>query len=84
MPETPAPDPFASSVDRLDLAKALEELTPKQRAAVVLRYLEDRPVAEVADVLGVSPGAVKRQCHDAMARLRRVLTDSTLGGSERR
>ena len=45
-------------------------MTARQRAVVVLRYLEDRPVREVAAILGVSDGTVKRQLHDAVAHLR--------------
>jgi RNA polymerase sigma-70 factor (sigma-E family) len=57
----------------LDLARALAGLTTRQRAAVVLRYVEDRPVAEVAQIMGTTPGTVKRQCSDAVARLRHIL-----------
>ena len=55
---------------RVELAGLLAGLTVKQRAIVVLRYLEDRPVHEVADVLGVAEGTVKRQAHDALRTLR--------------
>jgi len=37
----------ASPEERLDLAAALSGLTPKQRAIVVLRYVDDLPVAQV-------------------------------------
>jgi RNA polymerase sigma-70 factor (sigma-E family) len=57
----------------LDLNRALAGLTVKQRAIVVLRYIEDRPVKEVADILGIATGTVKRQSADAVARLRRIL-----------
>lgn len=57
----------------LDLTRALSGLTTRQRAAVVLRYVEDRPVAEVAQIMGTTPGTVKRQCSDAVARLRHIL-----------
>lgn len=70
MPDQAMPDGTATAVDRLDLAEALAGLTVKQRAIVVLRFVEDRSVSEVADILGVAPGTVKRQSHDALAKLR--------------
>ncbi|MCD5309371.1 SigE family RNA polymerase sigma factor [Kineosporia babensis] len=57
----------------LDLARALSGLTTRQRAVVVLRYVEDRPVAEVARIMGTTPGTVKRQSSYAVARLRHIL-----------
>ncbi len=72
----------------LDLARALAGLSLKQRAIVVMRYVEDRPVDEVAAVLGIAAGTVKRQSSDAVARLRRILGENFLddgaenGGAE--
>ncbi len=68
-------DGTAASPVRLDLARALAGLSVKQRAIVVLRYVEDRSVAEVAEVMGVAEGTVKRQSADAVAKLRRILGD---------
>jgi RNA polymerase sigma-70 factor (sigma-E family) len=51
----------AISGTRVDLIRALAELPPQQRAAVVLRHLTDMSVAEVADVMGVAEGTVKSQ-----------------------
>ena len=51
----------------------LATLTPQQRAVVVLHHLEDLPVAEVADRLGVRPGTVKTQLSRARARMASVL-----------
>jgi RNA polymerase sigma-70 factor (ECF subfamily) len=57
----------------IDLLRAIHELKPTQRAAIVLHYFEDRPIAEVADILGGSPGAVKVTLHRARHRLAELL-----------
>ena len=55
---------------RLALARALAELTDKQRAVLVLRFYEDLSERETAQTLGVSVGTVKSQTHHALSRLR--------------
>ncbi|GIF47684.1 RNA polymerase sigma-70 factor (sigma-E family) [Asanoa ferruginea] len=60
---------------RLAVAAALRQLTPRQRAVVVLRFFEDLTEAQVADVLGCSLGTVKRHGHDAIRRLRVIAPD---------
>jgi RNA polymerase sigma-70 factor (sigma-E family) len=55
---------------RQDLWDALGRLPARQRAVVVLRYLEDRTEAETADLMGCAVGTVKRQCSKALAKLR--------------
>ena len=57
---------------RIALAEALAALQPLDRAVLVLRYLDDRPVADVAQVLGCSPGAVRTRTLRALDRLRGV------------
>ncbi|HZM77864.1 MAG TPA: sigma-70 family RNA polymerase sigma factor [Candidatus Limnocylindrales bacterium] len=44
---------------RIVLEAALETLTPKQRAVLVLRFYEDLSESQTADVLGCSLGTVK-------------------------
>jgi RNA polymerase sigma-70 factor (ECF subfamily) len=48
-------------------------LPPVQRMVFALRDLQDLPVAEVAHLLQISPGAVKANLCLARARIRRVL-----------
>ena len=52
------------------LQGALAELPVRQRAAVLLRYVEDMSVAQVAECLGCSVGAAKSQLSRAVERLR--------------
>jgi RNA polymerase sigma-70 factor (sigma-E family) len=63
-------DPAAAVELRLALFSALGTLTAKQRAIVVLRYVDDRSENEVAALLGVSAGTVKSGASRAMAQLR--------------
>jgi RNA polymerase sigma-70 factor (sigma-E family) len=73
--EVPVHDRSSQTGQRVDLERALAELTPKQRAVVVLRFFEDRSEVEAAEALGVTVGTVKSQTHAALARLRALLPD---------
>ena len=52
---------------------ALGRLPAKERAAIILREIEDLPTADVADILGSSEGTVRSQISKAMSRLRELL-----------
>ena len=71
-PEHPGPDTTAAVAVSVDVRRALARLAPRQRAVLVLRYLDDLSEAQTAEVLGCSVGTVKSQARDALARLRRV------------
>jgi RNA polymerase sigma-70 factor (ECF subfamily) len=80
-PNADAPREEPSAVDRLGerdrarrLYAALDRLTPKRRAVVVLRDLEGLEVAEVAKVVGAGQATVRSRLRDARRDLARVLS----------
>jgi RNA polymerase sigma factor (sigma-70 family) len=76
VPEVPADgDLAADTALRLALASVLRQLTPKQRAVVILRYYDDLPEGEVAAILGCSVGTVRSQTHRTLARLRELCAE---------
>jgi RNA polymerase sigma-70 factor (sigma-E family) len=70
LPEVAAPDRYADVDSRQALRAALAQLPPGQRAVVVLRYHQDLPEAQVAELLGIAAGTVKSQAARALAALR--------------
>lgn len=66
-----------SVADRVTLVRALEQLPPRQRTAVVLRHVEGLPEREVATAMGCSVGTVKSQTHAGLRRLRQLLAEAT-------
>jgi RNA polymerase sigma-70 factor (sigma-E family) len=69
VPDRTASQPHGAGLDA-DLLAALRALPPRQRAVVVLRYLEDLSEQQTADALAVSVGTVKSASSKALARLR--------------
>jgi RNA polymerase sigma factor (sigma-70 family) len=53
-----------------ELWAAVRELPPKQRAAVVLRYVNDLSHREIAGVLDCSEAAARRSLHEGLTKLR--------------
>lgn len=64
------PGPHEGYAEAAVLMSALAALPRRQRQAVVLRYLEDLPVAEVAELMACTTGTVKRAAHDGLRALR--------------
>jgi RNA polymerase sigma-70 factor (sigma-E family) len=66
---------------RHDMWTRLRQLPPRQRAAVVLRYYEDLPDADIAEILGCAVGTVRSQISRALESLRRGMVTSVANGS---
>jgi len=58
-----------------ELIDAVEALSAQQRAVVALTYWRDLPIGEVAEILAISDGAVRKHLARARAQLRKVLDD---------
>jgi RNA polymerase sigma-70 factor, ECF subfamily len=65
--------PYEIPEPAVDLVKALRSLSPSQRAAIVLHHVADRPVREVAGILGISQVAVRVHLSRGRRRLRELL-----------
>ena len=71
-------DPVASGQSAVppganeELFRALRELSPNQRAAIVMRYEADLPVEEIAGRLGVTAATVRVHLHRGRRRLREL------------
>jgi RNA polymerase sigma-70 factor (sigma-E family) len=61
------------SVEDVEFWRAVRRLPRRQAQVVALHYLEDRPVSQIADVLGMAIGTVKKHLHDGRRELARRL-----------
>ncbi|MGH3244716.1 MAG: RNA polymerase sigma factor [Trebonia sp.] len=69
-------DPAGAALVRTEMTAALAGLPGRDGDVVRLMYIEDRPVAEVAALLGVPAGTVKSRAHRARRLLRLALGGS--------
>lgn len=74
-------DPTEVVARDVDLYLALGQLTEKQRDVVFLYRCADLRLADVADILGITEGAVKSHLRRGEKRLRRLLDNPCEGGS---
>lgn len=76
LPDTPAREDGTVAAElRILVRRALARLTTRQRAMLVLRYFEDCPERDVAELLGCSVGTVRSTTHRALARLRTLVPE---------
>jgi len=59
------------------LHKAITSLPPKQKAIFELRYFENLKHEQIAEILGISIGNVKSQYHNAVEKIKKMVTIDT-------
>ena len=59
-----------------ELERALGELRPEYRTAIILWHMEDRPYEEIAEIMEIPLGTVKTYIHRARKELRDILAHS--------
>jgi RNA polymerase sigma factor (sigma-70 family) len=75
LPEVANPEP--PSADDDELRTALDALPPKQRGAVIYRYLAELSYAEIGELLGSNATAARRSVADGLANLRKRFSKGT-------
>ena len=70
------PTAAAPPTTQLDVTGAVRQLSGSQRAAIVLYYFEDRPVAEIAAILGCAEPTARVHLHRGRNRLREILGEA--------
>jgi RNA polymerase sigma-70 factor (ECF subfamily) len=61
------------SADDAEFWGAVHSLPRRQAQVIALHYLEDRPVVEIAEILGTAEGTVKKHLYDGRRALARRL-----------
>ena len=69
----PAADGLEAAEEYRLVHKALLELRLKYRTVIILRYFEDKAIAEICEITGRKEGTVKSQLHRGLARLQDIL-----------
>ena len=74
----PGEDAFERSLNALQVAEVLEQLSPEHRSVLVETYYRGATVAEAAKTLGVPPGTVKSRTYYALRALRSACAERGL------
>jgi RNA polymerase sigma-70 factor (ECF subfamily) len=71
--EEPGDDPTFNQEDAAELHRALDTIDLKHREVLVLHFIDDLSIAEIASVVGGPPGTVKSRIHYAKRALKEAL-----------
>lgn len=69
------PDVEEKAAAQIDLLRALQSLKPAVRAVIVLRYYNDLPYSEIAQILGLPLGTVQSRLNRGIKKMRALLND---------
>jgi len=72
-------DDFLTVVDRDQLERGFRRLPPDQRVLLVLRHLEGRDLADIAEILGIPVGTAGSRLHHAHRAMRAALDADARG-----
>ena len=70
-----AAGPDGGAADREVFGRAFERLDADGRAILTFHHLDDRPLAEIAEILGIPVGTVKSRLHTARRSLERAVLE---------
>ena len=65
-------DPHAAIDASIDVAARLKVLTEHERTAILLFYLQDKPIKEIADIMQAPEGTIKSYLSRAKAKKARI------------
>jgi RNA polymerase sigma-70 factor (ECF subfamily) len=71
VPDPPAKEPLQCDLSRAELSAALSGLPEPQREVLLMRFVDDMSLLEIAEALGIPEGTVKSRLHNAIAALRK-------------
>ena len=71
VPDPPARESIAKDQSRAELSAALAGLPEAQREVLLMRFVDDLSLLEIAEALGIPEGTVKSRLHNAIAALRK-------------
>jgi RNA polymerase sigma factor (sigma-70 family) len=73
--EVPERARLGSDDGRPEVWGLVQRLPPKQRSAIALRFLADASHAQIAEAMGISEEAARRNVHEGLKRLRTEYRD---------
>ena len=73
----PADNSFDEAGAQLFLTSAMSTLTPEQREVVVLRYFNEKPHREIAQIMGKREGSIRALLHRALQHMRTAMLQAT-------